>query len=132
MAWLKALIVALLIFVSAALFAQDVAPPAEPGDWDTFLTAIGGTRGAGVMGVIALAIQGLLLLLRSPLGYLAGPYKLLLITALTLFLGVTGLKIEGFDWQSAIMHSSTLASFQVFLHQMGKQLLEAKRRPKLE
>lgn len=105
--------------------SQELAPT-EPGQWDTFLNSIGGARGAGVMGGVVALIQVLLLVLRSPLGLLAGPYKLLLVTALTLFLGVTGLKIEGFDWQSALLHSSTLASFQVFLNQIWKQIVEAK------
>lgn len=122
------LVVSLFAHGSVAL-SQDpgtLVPPVTAGDWDAFLAAIGGARGAGVMGVIVAVIQVLLLVLKSPLGWLAGPYKLLLITVLTLFLGVTGLKLDGFDWQTALMHSTTLASFQVFLHQMWKQMLEAK------
>jgi len=125
MAWLKGLLV-LLLLTAASFALADGTAPVEPGQWETFLNAIGGLKGAGIMGGIAALIQVLLFVLRSPLGYLAGPYKLLLITALTMFLGVTGLKVEGFDWQSAIMHSSTVASFQVFLHQMWKQMVEAK------
>lgn len=122
----------LIIFaVSGLAIAQvpgEVTPPVTAGEWDAFLAAIGGVRGAGVMGVIVAVIQTLLLVLRSPLGFLAGPYKLILIAALTMFLGVSGLRVEGFDWQTALMHSTTLTSFQVFLHQLWKQMVEAKQK----
>lgn len=122
----KAFLSFVLLAFSLIAFGQDVIPPESAGQWEAFLTAIGGTKGAGIMGIIVALIQILLLILKSPLGYLAGPYKLLLVTALTMFLGVTSLKIQGFDWQSALMHSTTLASFQVFLNQIWKQLREAK------
>ncbi len=134
MNYLKTLLIfILLLIVSFAVhgmaFSQDPGTTVEvvtAGDWDSLLAAIGGFRGAGTMGLIVAIIQGLLLALKSPIGALAGPYKLLLIAALTMALGVTGLKIDGFDWQTALMHSTTLVSFQVLVHQIWKQMLEAK------
>lgn len=122
----KALLSFALLGFSLIAFGQDVLPPESAGQWQAFLQSIGGTKGVGIMGTIVALIQILLLILKSPLGVVAGPYKLLLVTTLTLFLGVTSLKIQGFDWQSALMHSTTLASFQVFLNQLWKQLKEAK------
>ncbi len=122
----KALLSLMLFGFSILAFGQEAAVPESAGQWQAFLASIGGAQGAGLMGSIVLAIQVLLFILKSPMGYLAGPYKLLLVTGLTLFLGVTSLKIQGFDWQSALMHATTLASFQVFLNQIWKNLKEAK------
>lgn len=123
--WVLITLIFLFVFNPVFGLSQE-SVPTDPGQWDTFLNSIGGLRGAGVMGAVVGLIQVLLLVLKSPVGALAGPYKLLLVTALTLLLGVAGLRVEGFDWQSALIHSSTLASFQVFLNQIWKQILEAK------
>lgn len=112
-------------FLSFSALAQTPdTVPKDSSQWAIFLESIGGPKGAGIMGAIVTAIQILLRLLNSPFGYLAGPYKLVLVTGLTLFLGITGLRIEGFDWQSAIMHSTTLSAFQVFLYELYKQFIK--------
>ncbi len=123
--WIFLALIFFMVFIPVFGLAQE-SVPTDPGQWDTFFNSIGGAKGAGVMAAVVALIQVILQLLKSPLGSLAGPYKLLLVTGMTLLLGVAGLRVEGFDWQSALIHSSTLASFQVFLNQIWKQMLEAK------
>jgi hypothetical protein len=100
--------------------ADQVAPPSTE-DISAFLSAIGGAKGAGTMAIIALIVQGLLLMFRSTIGKFAGIYQLLIVNGLTLLAGVIGLKMTGMDWGSALLHSQTLATFQVFAHQVWKQ-----------
>lgn len=97
---------------------REVESEPTPGEWSTFLTSIGNTKGLGAMGVSALVAQGSLLLLRTKMGDLTGKAKLSLVTGLTVLAGVTTLRMSGLDWPSSLMHSSTLAAGQVFAHQL--------------
>ena len=107
----------------AVVTNPEVIQPPTVGEWQAFLSALGGVKGLGTLGVIGVVVQGLLLALRSQIGNLAGRYRLLAVALLTFVAGGIGLKISGLDWASVLMHSSTLLAFQVLLNQIFKQFV---------
>lgn len=116
-------LVALLI--PLALFAQEAG--FEEVDLGIFmeqlLNSIGGFSGLGVMGMVATGVQLLMLLSKTKLSKFAGKYRLLIVYGLTMISGVLSLvAFEGLDIATAILHSNTLASIQVFGHQVVKQV----------
>lgn len=120
-----------MVFFSYLAFGQDaltlpqmpVDVIAEPSAQElmSFLAALGGAKGLGVMGMVALGVQGAMLLLKSKLGELAGKYRLLIVMGLTLVSGVVAMKMQGMDWGSALLHSWSIGAFQVLFHQGYKQ-----------
>ena len=115
---------AIVVFLSSAIAFGDVETPAmvltAPGisEWTAFLTAVAGVSGLGTMGLVALAIQGGMLVIRQ----FQPKWKLLAVTGGTLALGVTTLAAQGLDWKMALMHSSTLAAAQVFGYEVIKTI----------
>lgn len=114
-----------LLFPFLAL-AQDptVIVPPSAADFAAFLAALGGAKTLGVLGIVAVVVQGLMLLLKSKLGEMAGKYQLILVMLLTMVTGALALRMSGLDWASVLMHSTTLTAVQVFLHQLYTQFLE--------
>lgn len=111
------------LFASLAL-GQVVDPSLPPSgeELQAFFTALGGIQGMSTLALVGLGIQGLMLAFRGPLSSLAGAGKLTLVTGLSLLGGVIGLRAAGLDWALCLMHSTSLAAAQVFLHQLWKQL----------
>lgn len=128
MARFMALFFATMCFVPSALFGQDLSAvadtPATMGDWQAFIAALGGVKGLGGLGFVALLVQGVMLSLRS--GYLpvSGRQKILVVSLLSLVGGVVALKMSGLGWSSAILHSTTLAAIQVFLSELNKYMFK--------
>ena len=110
--------------VAAVTAAADAVTPPTADDFTKFMAAIGGMKGAGTMGIVIVVVQGLLLALRSQLGSIAGKWRLVAVSLLTLVAGVIGLKVTGMDWMGALMNSASLAMFQVFFHQAKKQFID--------
>lgn len=100
-----------------------IAPPTVD-DLQLFLNSLGNVKGLGTLGVVAVLVQGLMIFLKTGLGQLAGKYQLVLVLLLTLVGGVIALKSQGLGWGSVLIHSSTIAAVQVFLHQIYKQFVE--------
>lgn len=100
-----------------------VVPPPTQSEWSAFLEGLGGIKGASTLAIVALVVQGLMLALKSGLGSLTGKLQLVLVYGLTLVGGVVALKVQGMDWGSILIHSSTMSAVQVFLHQIYKQFL---------
>lgn len=116
-----------------------ILDPANPGkeipsgDFIKYLLAsIGGWKGLGAWGLAGLITQllGAFLMsplfatlagLSKPLADLMGKHKLRIVCGLSLLSGICLLVATGLDWSAALVHSSTLAAFQVFLHQVWKQ-----------
>ena len=116
-----------------------ILDPANPGkeipsqDFIKYLLAsIGGWKGLGAWGLAGLITQLLGAFLMSPLfatlvglkqslAEWAGKWKLRIVCGLSLVSGICLLVATGLDWSAALVHSSTLAAFQVFLHQVWKQ-----------
>lgn len=113
-----------VLFVGTA-FGQEIVEPSAQ-EIMNFLAALGGVKGASSLAIAALVVQGLMLLFRSSVGNFIGKYKLLTVLGLSLVSGVIALKLNGVDIGAAIVHSSTMASFQVFLNQLYKQFFEKK------
>lgn len=103
------------------------APTAE--ELKTFFAAIGGWASLGTMGFVMIAVQAVLFFLRSKFANfifedMAGWVKFLVVSFLSLVSCVLALKLgpANLSWAEALLHSSTLTSFQVYLHQGMKQL----------
>lgn len=121
---LFAFFVAAIIF-SLACFAVEgeVIPPPTQEQWSAFLEGIGGLKGAGTLAIVAVIVQGLSLVLKLPQMPVPGKTKLVIVTGLTFVGGVLALKLQGLDWASVVLHSTTLSAFQVFAHQIYKQFV---------
>lgn len=126
------LMITMLGFVWFAAFAvaQDVVPlpveiipPVTESDIKAFLAAIGGAQNIGTMGIIALSVQALLLFSKSTVGRFAGRWQLALVMLLTFIGGILGLKLNGMDWGSVLIHSSTIGAAQVLFYQIYKQFV---------
>lgn len=117
------MIISMFCFCGTMALAQVVDPSVPPtgAEWQAFFEALGGAQGMSTLALVALGVQGLMLMFRGPLSNLAGSGKILLVTGLTLAGGVVGLRASGMDWASCFMHSTTLAAVQVFLHQLWTQ-----------
>lgn len=115
----------LLTFFVGSVFAQELGEPSAQ-ELMNFLAALGGIKGASSLAIAALAVQGLMLLFRSSVGNFIGKYKLLTVLGLSLVSGILALKLNGVDIGAALVHSTTMASFQVFLNQLYKQFFEKK------
>lgn len=98
-------------------------------EWVQFVSALGGVKGMGTLGLVALAVQGLLLAARSRFSRLNGKAKLLTVSGLTMAGGVTGLMLTGSDMTSAIVHSTTLAAAQVYAHQFKREFCDGVAKP---
>lgn len=104
------------------LFAQIAEPTTQ--EIMSFITALGGLKGAGAFVIAGIVVQGLMLLFRSKLGDFAGKFKILVVYFLSIASGIIALKIAGVDIGAAFVHSNTLAALQVFLNQLYKQFFE--------
>lgn len=132
--WLMTM-VAMLLWSGICIAQGDAAPVDVPvaipvaeiptADWLMMLiAAIGGMKGMSALGIAAAVSQLLLKLMSTPLAKFSGKYKLLAVTGLTLISGVLGLMMIGnISIMAALMHSTTLAAFQVFVHQIWKQFV---------
>ena len=85
--------------------------------------SLGGLKGASTLAIVAVVVQLLIKFLNLPIaggifGAAKGWLKLAIVTFLTIVSGVTGLMIEGLSLGAALLHSTTLAAFMVFLNQI--------------
>ena len=115
------LLVSLIFSPVFAQVAGDVLAEPSSAEIMAFLAALGGLKGAGSLAIAAAVVQAIMLLLRSSLGSFAGKAKLTIVLLLSVVSGVIALKLNGVELGAALLHSSTMASFQVFLNQVYKQ-----------
>ena len=91
------------------------------------IQSMGGMKGASTLAVVAIILQGALILFRtSLLDKFSGKYKLLIVYALSLVGGIVALMTQGIDFNAALIHSNSLAAYQVFFHQVIKHVAEKK------
>jgi len=113
------------------------ALPVSPEFIDFLIASFNGMKGAGVIGGAAILIQLIVKALDQPFsdhffGKRSGFNKLLIVSALTLALTPLGLvQGAGLSIGAALLHSTTLASFMVFLNQLYKQGMIAKAKREL-
>lgn len=105
----------------------DAEKPLETGEFlKALVDSLGGFVGASAMAIAALVVQLLMLLFRTPLASFAGKWRLLIVYAMSVAAGILCLMVAGVDWKAALLHSQTLASLQVLIHQIWKQFVEKK------
>lgn len=120
------------IVENSGLTEAQAALPVSPEFLDFLVASFNGAKGASVFGAAAIMIQLILKALDQPFskhwfGNKSGLNKLLIISALTFAVTPLGLVSgAGLSIGAALLHSSTLASFMVFLNQLYKQASEAK------
>ena len=114
-----------LFFIGFKAFADDagIQPPSLD-ELAALVAALGGVKGASTLAVVALVVQGLMLLLRSKLGEVAGKYRLLAVYLLTVVGTVVGFRIAGLDLGAALVHAQTLTAAQVLVNQVFKQFFQ--------
>lgn len=119
-----------LVLIPVFAVAQDLAVvPPTTDEISAFLHSLNGLKGGSALAVAAIIVQGLMLAFRAPLGSFAGRYRLVIMSALTLVAGWTALRMAGLDGVSALLHSTTLISLQVFAHQVYIQFVVKKNEP---
>lgn len=107
-------------------FADEVIVPPSIDELAALIAALGGLKGASALAIAAVVVQGLMLMLRSKLGEMAGKWRLLLVYLFTVVAGVVSLRIAGVDLGAALVNTQVLAALQVFLHQAFVQFFQKK------
>lgn len=113
------------------------ALPVSPEFIDYLIASFNGIKGASTLGAAALIVQLILKALDQDFakhwfGKKTGFSKLLIVSGLTLAVTPLGLITgAGLSVGAALMHSTTLASFMVFLNQLYTQAKEAKAQKEL-
>lgn len=121
------LLFVIMIPIVAFTQGETVVPPTAD-EVKSFLESLGGWTSVGTMGFVVLAVQAALLVMRSSFVKMNGWYKLLIVNGLTLVGGVLALKLgpANLSWVEALLHSQTLAAFQVLGHSAIKHKKEDK------
>lgn len=113
-----------LLFTIAAFAQTGVIVPPTNDEMGALLAALGGLKGASAVAIAVVVVQGLMLLLRTSLGEMAGKWRLLIVYLLSIVSVVLALKVSGVDLGAALVHANTLAALQVFLNQVFKQFFQ--------
>lgn len=112
--------------------------PVSPEFIDYLVASFNGIKGASTLGAAALIVQVILKALDQPFakhwfGHKSGFSKLLIVSGLTFAITPIGLITgAGLSVSAALLHSTTLASFMVFLNQLYTQAKEAKAQKELD
>lgn len=123
------LLFAVFAFCGMAIAQEVGVEPVPEASFDEFFSllwkSLDELKGAGILTSVTIITQLVMKLVQTKAGELLGKYKLLLVSLLTLILGVTGLMTQsGMDLVTALLHSSTFTAAQVFIHQLYKQFFE--------
>ena len=120
---------ALMLMLSALALASDVVPIPNEEYIKLLIESLGGLKGATALGIAGIVVKVLLAtfnseLLGKQMDKLTGKYKLLLVTLLSLVGGIVALVSTGMPVLTALVHSSILPMFAVFVNQVYKQFVE--------
>lgn len=113
-------IFAFSIFFAGFAFANEIVAPSVD-EIAALVLSLGGLKGASALAITAVAVQGVMLMLRSKLGEVAGKFRLLAVYLLTVVGVVVSFRIAGLDLGAALVHAQTLAAAQVLINQVVKQ-----------
>lgn len=85
------------------------------------------------LGLVGGVIQVLMILLRTDIvikyaGKMSAQVRFAIVAGLSLVGGIVALMAGGLTFGAAIMHSTTLAAFQVFFHQIYTMYIETKQK----
>lgn len=114
---------AFALFFVAVAHAADVVPPSTD-ELAALIASLGGLKGASALAIAAVVVQGIMLVIRTKLGEMAGKWRLTIMYALTVAAAVIAQRIAGLDLGAALMHSNTLAALQVLAHQVLVQFFK--------
>jgi hypothetical protein len=130
---LKLLFLAPLL-VSVSAYAQDTGvPDVDPITTEDFfhylMSSFGGLKGATALVIAAFVVQAIIRLLKTPLMNsfflrIGGQWKITIVTGLTVVAGVIGLVSAGVPISAALVHSTTLSAFLVFMNQIYRQFTQ--------
>lgn len=112
--------VALLALPLVAL-AQAASMPADLSFDEALkqsLPIITSMKGASALAIAVAVTQLVMKLAQSPLGNLAGKWKLIIVTGVSIVATYLGLVFAGTSWLSALIAGPLLAALQVFAHQL--------------
>lgn len=124
------------IFVFGALITHAWAQAIDPGsvvipDGDFLMSlwaSIGSIKGLSAMGIVVVVVQVIMAASQTSFveSHVPGKIRLVIVYGLSLILGVLSLHVAGVDWVAALLHSNTLAAFQVLAQNVYKQFFTAK------
>lgn len=121
----------IFFFAGVMAFAQEVSEVSDLDFIQQLLSFVSGYKGLTGLALAAAAVQLVIMLLKTPLfgkifKSVTGQIKLLIVSGLSLIAGVIALRITGLSLAESLLHSSTLAAFQVFAHQIYLQFFVKK------
>jgi len=119
---------AIMVLFASSSFADSASSTSSPEDLflSSLVISIGGLKGASVLAAVVILTQLVIKFLGTRWDPLAGQWKLLAVSAFTIVAGVSGLMLtDHLTFMAALLHSSTLATFQVFAHQVVTQITES-------
>lgn len=85
----------------------------------TFITEV---KGLSTIGIVAGVVQLLMKLFKTPLGNIAGLWRLVIVSGLTAVGLLVGAMVSGESIWAALISAPFVAAAQVFVHQLLKQL----------
>ncbi len=110
-----------LVVLSVPALAQVVDGPVSPDEWQSFVAALGGVKGLTVFGIIFLAAQGGMLIVRQ---FITGKHKLSILWGLTTVATVVAGYTTTGSWLALLSYAPFLALVQGGIHQVLKQAKE--------
>lgn len=119
-----------LLFSTIGLAEIDLSKEVTPDFLEYLLKSLGGIHGASALGAAGIVVQILIKALDQPFANrffsgMNGFGKIALVSALTFTAAPLGLMAgAGLTFSAAMVHSSTLAAFMVFINQLYKQAKE--------
>lgn len=122
-----------LMVLSLVAVAQVSDPGSVINNVDAFQAILATLTSGDLKGLtlVAAIIQAVMYALRSQivvdkLGATKAPIRLVVVLLLSLVGGVVALMKDGMPLAGALLHSTTLAAFQVLFHQLYSQFIEPK------
>lgn len=94
-------------------FAQIVEP--TQGEWGAWFSDLLQGKSGLALGLVA--VQGIMLALRSKLGEKAGKWRYFSVALISLVAAVVGVLVAGKPWADVLNDGAVIAAFSVFLHQ---------------
>lgn len=97
------------------------APSAE--DYKLLLEIIASVKALGPIGIVMVATQIIMLVIKAKILDL-GKWNLAVVLGLSAVFGALLLKKDGIGWSEVLLNATTLASLQVFVHQIYVQFIK--------
>jgi len=112
------------LLIPAVCLAEDVIPDTE--FWTQLLALLGGVGGMSGLAIAAGVVQLAMVFLKTSYGQIAGKYKLLVVSGLSLAGAILAGLISGQPLLNALLNGAVLAAIQVFVNEIIKHFTEKK------